>query len=213
MGRFLTLVLGLAVAFTLPFAIWGEGMEVLATVARLESLGDWAWLVGLGLLVGDLILPTPSTVVMSALGYVYGVVVGGFLASAGAVGSASLGYGLCRWMGEPLAVKLAGKRGLEKGVALFERWGPWLVALSRWLPIMAEVVACLGGMTRMPWRRFVAAAACGSLPLGFAFAWVGHLGNEFPRIAFAVSALGPPLLWYLIGRRWLNHPADGRPGR
>ena len=200
MRRFFLLMLVLGLLVLVPFAIWGEGMEALWTVARLEGFGHWAWLVGLGLLVSDLVMPMPSTVVMSALGYVYGIAFGGLIASLGALGSALLGYGLCRWIGEPVANRLAGKEGLEAGRRLFGRYGAWAVALSRCLPIMAEVMACLAGMTGMPFRRFVAAALAGCLPMGFAFATVGHLGADSPIAALLVSALAPPILWALIRR-------------
>ncbi len=201
MWRFLILVLFLGLLVIVPFLIWGQGMEHLWTIAKLESFGSWAWLVGLALLVGDLLIPVPSTVIMSGLGYVYGVTLGGVLASLGALGSAVTGYTLCRWMGEPMAARLAGERGLNQGRSVFDRCGSWLVALSRWLPVLAEVIACLAGMTRMSRKRFLFAASCGCIPMGFAFAWVGHLGERSPGIALAVSALAPPLLWFLVGRR------------
>ena len=42
------------------------------------------------------------------------------------------------------------------------------------------------------------ALACGSLPLGFAFAAVGHAGTEHPALALAASALAPPALWLAV---------------
>ena len=203
MRRFFLLMLVLGLLVLVPFLIWGEGMETLWTVARLESFGQWAWLVGLGLLVGDLVMPMPSTVVMSALGYVYGIAIGGTFATLGAMGSASVGYGLCRWIGEPMAVRLAGRDGLGAGKKLFARYGAWAVALSRCLPIMAEVMACLAGMTGMPWKRFLMAALAGCLPMAFSFAAVGKLGAESPAVALSVSALVPPILW-AVARRFLS---------
>jgi uncharacterized membrane protein YdjX (TVP38/TMEM64 family) len=205
MKRFTFLVLFLGILVIIPFAICGEGMDTLWTVGHLESFGKWAWLVGIGLLVGDLLLPMPSTVVMSGLGYVYGVALGGLLASLGALGSAMLGYGLCRWIGEPMVDRLVGRAGLEQGRAVFDRHGPWLVALSRWLPIMAEVVACTAGMARMRCKLFAFAAICGCVPMGFGFAWVGQLGEESPWMALTVSALGPPLLWFCVARPWVRN--------
>ena len=152
-------------------------------------------------------MPMPSTVVMSALGFVYGIAIGGLIATLGAMGSATLGYGLCQWIGEPMAVRLAGKEGLEAGRRLFGRYGAWAVALSRCLPIMAEVIACLAGMTGMPWRRFLAAALAGCLPMGFAFAAVGQLGADSPSVALLVSALVPPVLW-AFARRLLSRFED-----
>lgn len=91
MFRFFLLMMALGLLVVLPFVIWGEGMDTIWTVAHLTSYGRWAWAVGVGLLVGDLLMPIPSTVVMSGLGYVYGVLIGGLVATAGAMGSAMLG--------------------------------------------------------------------------------------------------------------------------
>jgi uncharacterized membrane protein YdjX (TVP38/TMEM64 family) len=58
-------------------------------------------------------------------------------------------------------------------------------------------VACLAGLSKMPWRVFVLASLSGSLPLGFVFAAIGALGVEQPGWALALSA-GMPLLLYGI---------------
>ncbi len=199
--RLLWLFVILAIALLIPFLIWGEPLEKTWTREGLEAMGAWAGLVGVGLLIGDLLLPLPSTVIMSALGYLYGIWFGGALAALGSIGGGLTGYGLCRLLGQRAAVALAGARDLDRGRTLFEQHGAWLVALSRWLPILAEAIACLAGLSRMPFRRFLAALACGSVPLGFTFATIGHWGAEAPLTALGISALAPPLLWWLIGRR------------
>ena len=70
--------------------------------------------------------------------------------------------------------------------------------LSRWLPLAPEVVACMAGLTRMPARGFHLALACGSIPLGFVFAAVGHAGVSRPLLAIALTALLPPALWLVV---------------
>ncbi|MCH2330530.1 MAG: hypothetical protein MK312_03205, partial [Roseibacillus sp.] len=55
------------------------------------------------------------------------------------------------------------------------------------------------GLARMPFRRFCAALACGSLPLGVAFAAIGHWGHAQPVLALALSAGLPPVLWIVLG--------------
>jgi uncharacterized membrane protein YdjX (TVP38/TMEM64 family) len=56
----------------------------------------------------------------------------------------------------------------------------------------------MAGLTRMPFLTFLAALACGSVPLSFAFAAVGHSGLEHPGLALALSALAPPVLWLAV---------------
>ena len=60
------------------------------------------------------------------------------------------------------------------------------------------LLACLAGLSRMPFGRFLAALACGSLPLGFAFAAIGAMGKDQPAVALLLSAIVPPILWILV---------------
>ena len=207
MLRLLWIFILLALAVLIPFLVWGEGLERSfsrdGVVAWLADYGRWAWAAGMLLLASDLLLPIPASAVMAALGIVYGPLWGGLIAAAGSFLAGVLGYGLCRGFGRPLARRLLGPRGLEQGERLFARAGGWLVVLSRWLPVFPEVIACMAGLTRMPLAIFLLALLCGSLPLGFGFAAIGHAGAERPLLAIVLSALAPPLLW-LVVRPWFR---------
>jgi uncharacterized membrane protein YdjX (TVP38/TMEM64 family) len=201
-ARLLAVFVGLALLVLIPFAIWGgeleRALQPKAAAAWLHGYGAWAWAVGLGLLLADLVLPIPATAVMSALGFIYGPLLGGLVGSAGSILAGALGYGLCRSAGPRAAQSLLGEHGLEQGRRLASGTGPWLVVLSRWLPVFPEVVACMAGLTRMPAPTFLAALACGSIPLSFAFAAVGHAGLDRPGLALALSAITPPALWLAV---------------
>jgi membrane protein DedA with SNARE-associated domain len=56
----------------------------------------------------------------------------------------------------------------------------------------------MAGLTRMPFPRFLAATACGALPLGLAFATLGGSGLASPAVALSLGALAPPALWLLL---------------
>lgn len=174
---------------------WEESFSLQGSVAWLEKAGPWAWVAGIGLLAADLLLPVPGTVVMSALGYVYGIALGGLVAAAGSMIAGLCGYGACRLIGEGAARRLLGERDFEKGKLLFARGGGWMVVLSRALPILPEAISCTAGLVRMPFRRFIVALACGSLPVGFLYAWIGAAGRDAPGWALAFSLLVPALLW------------------
>ncbi len=185
--------------------LWGGGWEERFTlqgaVGWLEGAGPWAWAAGIGLLAADLLLPVPGTVVMSALGFLYGTGWGGLAAAAGSMVGGLCGYGVGRLIGEKAARKLLGDLDFEKGRLLFARGGGWMVALSRALPILPEALSCTAGLVRMPFGRFVVALACGSLPVGFLFAWIGAAGRAAPGWAVAFSLLVPAALW-AAARRW-----------
>ncbi len=203
MKRLLLIFVILALLVIVPFLIWGDAIEksmsLENTVVWLQSAGSWAWAAGIGLLLVDLFLPILGTVVMSALGLVYGWFWGGVLSAIGSIGAGLLAYGLARKLGRRAAVFLTGEKGLDEGGRLFQgETGGWLVALSRWMPVLPEVVACLAGISKMPFWRFSAALCVGSLPMGFVFAWIGDSGNENPVFALILSACLPPVIWGLF---------------
>lgn len=197
--RLLVTAIVLAGAFCIPFAVWGgdfmQWFSGEAAIAWIRSWGSWGWLAIIALLMSDLVLPVPATPVMAAAGYLYGPMIGGLLSAAGSFCAGLTGYGLCRLFGRRLAARLAGEEELAHHETLFQRSGPWLVAASRWLPVLPEVVSCLAGLTRMPPRIFVTALACGSLPLGFVYAGIGAAGQANPTLALALSIVVPPVLW------------------
>jgi uncharacterized membrane protein YdjX (TVP38/TMEM64 family) len=195
--------IALAAVIMIPFAIWGDWFEAMFTGDALQqwlsSQGrTWGWVLAVLLLVGDLFLPLPGTAVMSGLGYLYGTWLGGLAAAAGSFLSGSLAYGLCRWSGERMAARLMGPDVYEKGKRLFAgNTGGLVVALSRCLPLLPEVIACMAGLTRMPPARFFASLACGCLPMGFLFAGIGAAGRDSPGLAIGLSILIPAVLYGL----------------
>lgn len=206
-ARFLVLFLFLAVTLALPFALFGDAVESLfvgdGAVTMLRDIGALGWLAAVVLLIADLLLPIPTTAVFAALGIVYGPLLGGLIASIGSFLAGCIGYGLCRKFGQGVAVKLVGRESMASGERLFERTGGFLVAFSRWLPLLPEVVACLAGLARMRLQVFVVALLCGVIPVGFVFAAVGHSGADRPVLTLVLSAVAPVVLW-LLSRPFLK---------
>jgi uncharacterized membrane protein YdjX (TVP38/TMEM64 family) len=202
--RFILLFIALVAIVLIPFFIWGDTLmnffSAEGSIAWLKAYGQWAWAIAIVLLIGDLFLPLPATLIMAALGYIYGPLVGGLISAAGSFASGLLAYWLCRMLGDNAAIWLLGKKEYERGKKLSAKVGGWVVALSRWLPVFPEVVACMAGLTRMPAKNFYLALACGSLPLGFIYAIVGASGVENPALAIGLSAGLPPIIWVGVNR-------------
>lgn len=202
--RLVLLLLALVVVVLIPFFIWGDTLMAFfsseQSVKWLSAYGQWAWAIAIALLMADLFLPLPATVIMSALGYIYGPLVGGLISAAGSFISGALAYWLCRMLGENAAIWLLGKKGYEQGKKISSGVGGWVVALSRWLPVFPEVVACMAGLMRMPAKYFYLALASGSVPLGFIYAIVGSYGVSNPMLAIGLSAGLPPLIWFITSR-------------
>jgi len=205
--RLFLVFLGLAVLVLATWLVWGgswdERLTLEGTVAWIQAGGAWAWAAGIGLLAADLVLPIPATIVMAALGYVYGPWWGALLAFAGTMLAAVIGYGVGRVMGEGFVRRWLGDGDYERGRKFFAGGGGWLVAFSRAVPILPETVSCMAGISRMPFGRFLLAAACGNVPMALAFGFIGASGKDAPWWAVAGSILVPGVLWF-IARRWMR---------
>jgi len=202
--RLFGLILSLVVVFALPFLLFGELFTVTPggneAVERLEAYGHWSWAMGVGLIVGDLVLPIPATAVMAAMGILYGPVGGGVLSGAASFLAGAIAFVATRRFGRGLALKLAGAEELARSERFFARAGGYAVALSRGLPVLPEVTSCLAGLSRMRRRVFYPALALGSFATGFAYAWLGYAGREQPILSMVLGAVIPVALWPLVKR-------------
>ena len=201
--RLLYVFLGLTALILISFFLLEDSLMAMfsqeGSIAWLHQYGSWAWLVAILLLTADLLLPLPATLIMSALGYMYGPLWGGVISTLGSFVAGALGYWLCRMSGERLAFKLLGEKDYARGKKIFaNNTGGLLVVFSRWLPVFPEVIACMAGLTRMPAKDFHVALACGSIPLGFTFAYVGYTGIDHPILAIVLSALVPVIIWLIV---------------
>ena len=157
------------------------------------------------LLVADLALPIPSSLVMTLAGRFLLGTWGGFTANlVGSLGASLLGYGICRQYGRRGFAVVFGADDTRQAEAFFSTFGPWAIALSRPVPMLTEIVSCLAGLTGMGLRPFVALSILGTAPISLAYAWLGHearepLGLQWPLlIAFVLPGAGLLGVW-LVG--------------
>jgi uncharacterized membrane protein YdjX (TVP38/TMEM64 family) len=214
--RFVSVAFFFAALVLLIFFLWGDSFSFIFSQAEaivyFKSFEQWAWAVAFLLLIGDIILPLPATIIMSSLGYIYGPVIGGMLSVIGSFLSGAAGYWLCRMIGDRAARRILGDRDYIRGKGMSEKVTGLIVALSRWMPVFPEVISCMAGLTRMRPIVFHLALLCGSLPLGFGYAYIGFSGIDNPTLAMILSAGVPPLIWLTV--RWIFRRKLGivRPG-
>jgi len=168
-----------------------------ATRELFDRWSPWAVPIGFGLMTVDLVLPIPSSAIMNWYGQTYGLVGGGLVGAAACVFSSVVAYWLCRLLGHRAAVRIAGKKDLERTRWFFSRWGSLAIVCAWPVPMLAEALFCLAGVSRMPFGRFLLASATGSLPFAFAFAYLGAVGRaeSKPLFYMALSFFIPLLLW------------------
>jgi uncharacterized membrane protein YdjX (TVP38/TMEM64 family) len=190
LDRLLPLLVALALASCTP-----TPENANDAVLMLREYDAWAWAVGIALICADLVLPVPQTVVIAALGIIYGTVLGGLLGSAGLIAGGLLGYVLMLTSARRMVKRFVGPRSLNTMESLFERAGAWAIVLTRSLPYSTpEAMVFLAGLAGMPLGKFTAALSVGSVPTAFAFAAIGAGWADQPTLALAASYVLPILL-------------------
>jgi len=163
----------------------------------------WAGLLLGTLLASDLVLPLPSSVLMTLCGATCGFAGGFAVATAGAMVGAWLGFGLCRRYGRPAFRRLIDDQPgeVERVGCWLETYGAWGIVLSRSVPMLTEVVSCLCGLGELSWRRFTLLAALGTLPVCAVYAYAGSRGLQVGSgLALLVALVLPGLGFILLHR-------------
>jgi uncharacterized membrane protein YdjX (TVP38/TMEM64 family) len=172
----------------------------------LASGGAAAAALSVGLLVADVLLPIPSSVILVANGALFGVAGGTALSLLGSLGAAAFGFALGR-RGSRVIERLATPAQKARADALLARWGALAVLVTRPVPLLAETTVILAGASPMGWARMLAASAAGALPACLLYAITGATSHSFATGAIMFTCvLALAGLFYWLGRRGLRQP-------
>lgn len=169
-----------------------------------------AALIGIGLLVADVLLPVPASLLMIAHGSLFGLPLGGLVNLAGGLLASAFGFSLGRRSGPWLRRHVSAEES-RAADALLARWGDLAIVATRPIPILSETMALFAGTTRLGWKRFLLASLLGYLPPALLYAATGaaaaRLDSAF--LVFGAVLLVAGLTWWL-GQRLrasLDRPA------
>jgi uncharacterized membrane protein YdjX (TVP38/TMEM64 family) len=184
------LFVGVVVVLFLAAYAVAEALQVprLTDAFALSGATFTTALLGVGLLTVDVLLPVPSSLVMTALGAAFGLLVGGLFSFVGS----ALGFVLAFWLesrGSPLVRRLLSRQEINRADRALQKWGVLALVLTRPLPILAETTAIMAGVSRLPLAKALLAAAAGSLPACLAYAWAGSRVRDFGATAIIFLAL------------------------
>lgn len=202
MKRYL-LIMASMIAFFLVlfFVVEALGVPLLVDPTPwMRHGGILAAALGVSLLIADVLLPVPSSLVMVAHGALFGVVTGTFLSLLGSVGAALFGFAIGR-RGGSLLERIVSPDERNRADHILARWGALAVIVTRPIPLLAETVAIMAGASPLGWRRMALAALVGSLPPALLYALTGAAVANLPSTAlmFGVVLLVMGSFW-LIAR-------------
>jgi len=197
-----------------PFLLFGDESEAWFTHHVLDSpwLSENGWQAALavtGALMADILLPVPSSAVMTFAGAKFGSILGTLINWIGLSLSCALGYGIGLLCGLPLLSRFSRADELAETTRWINRFGHWILAGFRGLPVLAEASVLLAGVYRMPAVRFLAPVLLANFAIASLYAVVGSVAGAEGRLGFAIllSIIVPLLFllaWLLLARRWLN---------
>jgi len=150
------------------------------------------------LLVADVFIAVPTLTVIILSGYFLGPVFGVFVSLTGLILAATTGYFLSAKYGDKilcLIVKQQDKK--DEVTASFQKYGMVMILLSRAMPILPEVCACMAGITKMPFFKFLSYWLISIVPYTIIATYAGSVSSmSDPKPAiFAMIGL-TSFLWF-----------------
>ncbi|MFM6907384.1 MAG: DedA family protein [Acinetobacter tjernbergiae] len=174
------------------------GLEdwVLSIMEKLGYLG-----IAFLIFLDNVFPPIPSEIIMPSAGYtaakgelsLIGVIIAG---SIGSLLAATLLY----WMGRKIPqhhlfnlIERYGKylhisvTDLEKSLTWFEKYGHRIVFFGRMIPAVRSLISIPAGMSNMPFRKFMAYSATGTIIWTTFLAYIGYHFGENPVLMSAIT--------------------------
>lgn len=156
----------------------------------------------ISLLVGDVFLPVPSSIISASSGVLLGFSLGSLVSTAGMTLGCIVGWLFGRWAAPVTIYKLVGDKSRLHFRALFQRYGLMAIVICRGVPVLAEASILLAGAANLSFLRFLMFCFCSNLGISVAYAAAASQGSQgnLVYLIFA-SVLLPGIAWSL--HRWL----------
>jgi len=143
------------------------------------------------LLFADLFIAMPTLTIMILSGFFLGPLVGAAFSIMGLSLAGASGYGLSnRYGGRLVKTLIKDEAELERAVHSFRQFGTGTILLSRAMPILPEVSACMAGLTGMPKFKFAMAWMLSTVPYATIAGYAGSISTESnpkPAIIAAIA--------------------------
>ena len=150
------------------------------------------------LLFLDLFVAMPTLTLMILSGYFLGSIMGAAYSIIGLVSAGMCGYGLSYYYGDKLAnLLIRDEHELKKARQSFNQFGVATILLSRAMPILPEVSACMAGLTRMAKLKFIIAWLLSTVPYAVIASYAGSISSGSNPKPAIIAAIGLTTFFWL----------------
>jgi uncharacterized membrane protein YdjX (TVP38/TMEM64 family) len=134
------------------------------------------------------VIPSWGLIVVSVLAY--GPVIGGIVALAGTMLTASVAYWIGRLFSE-FTIKRILKQKSEKKMRIYlQRYGFWVVVIFKLAPFLSDdIISYAAGLVSMSFPRFFLASVVGTSPLVILIAFLGETNERLWNGFIVVSVV------------------------
>ena len=149
------------------------------------------------LLFSDLFVAIPTMTVITLSGYFLGFQYGAIASIIGLSLAGISGYWLSHILGEwILDFILRKEKAKQEAKEIFRKHGVVMILLSRAIPILPEVTACLAGMTQMKFSKFLLVWSLSTIPYVLILTYAGSVSSiENPKPAIYTAIVISAILW------------------
>lgn len=156
----------------------------------------------IGLLSTDILLPIPSSVISTLSGWQLGWWRGTLATWVGMNLGAIIGFALARRWGKPFALWFSKEEDLERMRIVSDRYGPFVLVLTRAMPVFAEATVLISGMHQLAWRRFLPAVVFSNFGIAVAYSAFGDYAEQHQWLPLALGiAIAVPVLVAAVAQR------------
>lgn len=193
------------VLFGGPFENWLRGVaedppSVAATMALV-----------IGLLSTDILLPIPSSVISTLSGWQLGWWLGTLATWIGMNLGAIIGFAMARRWGKPFALWFSKEEDLERMRIVSDRYGPFVLVLTRAMPVFAEATVLIAGIHQLAWRRFLPAVIFSNLGIALAYSAFGDFAEHHQWLPLALGiAIAIPVMVAAVAQRMMPKAEDDK---
>lgn len=189
---FFLILFGIATTLNIPLEAFSK--------SHISSGGIVGVFISISLLIADVLLPIPSSIIMIANGAIYGLWLGALISILGGVGATILGYYIGR-KGESQSLKFLRKEDLYLAHKFFDRWGLWAVIVSRSIPLLSETISVMSGISGWSIQRTILSSVIGYLPISILYAYSGrYITQDNLGISSFLIVMALASLTWVIGR-------------